>query len=114
MHDEYPLAPEHLSITREMLSSDQTKMAEKLDLKIEGGKKKLCLTLLTKIKYKCHYRNLCQYLNLGIVLKKVHRVLQFHQSPWVKEYIDLNTSLRQQATCKADEVRNFFFMLHIS
>lgn len=30
-----------------MLSSDQIKMAEKLDLKIEGEKKKLCLTLLS-------------------------------------------------------------------
>jgi len=32
-----------------MLSSDQIKMAEKLDLNIEGEKKKLCLTLLTSI-----------------------------------------------------------------
>ena len=47
-------------------------------------------------------------------LKKVHRVLKFHQKPWIKPYIELNTSLRQNASCKAEEalpklMNNSFF-----
>lgn len=60
--------------------------------------------------------NLCsrQYLKLGMKLKKVHRVVSFDQSPWIKPYIELNTSLRQKAACKAEEelpklLNNSFF-----
>ena len=49
--------------------------------------------------------NLKQYLDLGLKLKKVHKVLQFDQSVWLKPYIDLNTNLRRQASCKFDEAR---------
>lgn len=47
-------------------------------------------------------------------LTKVHRVLKFKQSPWIKPYIELNTSLRQKAACKAEEdlpklMNNSFF-----
>ena len=67
------------------------------------GGKKLCLTLQDKEQYVLHYRNLKQYLDLGLKLKKVHKVLEFDQSPWLKAYIDLNTKLRKNASCKFDE-----------
>ena len=102
-HNQYPLAPEHRVVTEDMLSDFQIRLAKSLNLKI-GGSKKLLLTLLPKLRYKLHYRNLKQYLEMGLVLEKVHRVLQFTQSRWVKKYIDLNTQIRRSATCKADEV----------
>ena len=42
-----------------------------------------------------HIRNLKQALNHGLVLKKVHRVIQFNQNVWLKPYIDMNTDLKK-------------------
>ena len=64
------------------------------------GSEKLCLTLMDKEKYNLHYKNLKQYLSLGLKQKKVHRLVQFKQSPWLEEYIDMNTQFRQEANNK--------------
>ena len=46
-----------------------------------------------------------QPLNHGLILKKVHRVIQFNQEAWLKPYIDMNTELRKQA--KKDFEKDF-------
>ena len=46
LHDNYPLAPEHLNITEEMLSPYQKKLARDLNAKLGG--KKLSTTLMDK------------------------------------------------------------------
>ncbi|XP_055316607.1 uncharacterized protein LOC129576103 [Sitodiplosis mosellana] len=59
--------------------------------------KKLLLTLTDKRNYLIHYRMLKLALKHGLILKKVHKVIQFEQTAWLKSYIELNTNMRAKA-----------------
>lgn len=56
------------------------------------------LTFYDKEKYVVHYSMLKLALEHNLILKKVHRVLQFEQSTWLEPYIDLNTRFRMNST----------------
>ena len=47
-----------------------------------------CIHLYDKNSYVAHIRSLTQALNHGLILKKVHRVIQFSQEAWLEEYND--------------------------
>ena len=97
-HNDYPLAPEQMAVTKEMMSPYQQKLVEDLELGTASFNcKKLVPNLMRKTRYVVHYRNLQLYLSLGLRLSKVHKVLQFNQSPWMTPYIHKNTQLRTQA-----------------
>jgi hypothetical protein len=66
--------------------------------------------LNNKTKYVVHARNLQLYLSLGLELTKVHRVLSFDQTAWLKKYIDFNTSQRAIAT--SDFEKDFFKLMN--
>ena len=55
----------------------------------------LLVTYMTK-KLCVHIRALKQALNHGLILIKVHRVIQFNQEAWLKPYINVNTKLRTE------------------
>ena len=44
-----------------------------------------------------HIRALKQALNHGLILKKVHRVIQFNQKEWLKPYIEMNNELKTES-----------------
>lgn len=48
----------------------------------------------------------------GLILRKIHRVITFRQSAYLKQYIDLNTSLRQKSTSTFEQ--DFFKLLNNS
>lgn len=94
-----------------MLSSYQKDLLTKLGMK-EGSCTKLVPNLFDKKNYVVHYRNLQLYLALGMRLTKIHRVLSFKQSPWLKAYIDFNTSKRKVA--KNEFEKDFFKLMNNS
>ena len=64
-----------------------------------------------KTKYVLPYKNFQLYLSLRMKLTKIHRVLRFKQSDWMKKYIDFNTKKRMNA---ANDFEKDFFKLIIN
>ena len=110
-HNDYPLGPEKVKVTNEMLSDYCKKIQKKFNIS-SGLVHKLIPTLNDKQKYVLHHKNLQSYLNLGLKLKRVHRVLEFNQSPWLKQYIDFNTQKRTNA--KNSFEKDFFKLMNNS
>ena len=75
LHEDLPFLPERMKI---------------------GKCEKLACNLYEKKNYVVHIRSLKQALNHGLILKKVHRVIQFFQEALLKPYIDMNTELRKK------------------
>ena len=86
LHSDYPVAPEPMVITSDMLSPYSRQLLNDLQLQ-----PKLVPNLLNKTKYVLHGKALKQYVQLWLKLVKVHQILAFHQSPWLDAYITFNT-----------------------
>lgn len=93
LHNDYPLAPEKY-----------TPKGSACD--------KLCGTFFDKKDYVIDIRNLKFYLQKGLLLKKVSRVVQYNQKKWLKEWIDLNTNFRKEA--KNEFEKDYFKLMNNS
>ena len=92
LHNDYPLVPERIMCKN----------------KVE----KLIPNLRDKEKYVIHYKNLKQYLDLGLELTCIHRGIKFEESEWLKTYIDINTKLRTEANNNFE--KEFFKLMNNS
>ena len=90
-----------------MLSKYCKDIADWYGIKV-GGCKKLIPNLGNKVKHPVHYENLLYYLSLGMKLTKIHRILSFKQSNWLKPQGDFNTQKRKESTNEAD--KDFFLI----
>ena len=57
---------------------------------------KLVCNIQDKENYVIHITALKQILNHGLMLKKLHKVIQFNQEEWLKPNIAVNTKSRKE------------------
>ncbi|XP_055371861.1 metacaspase-2-like [Condylostylus longicornis] len=77
IHRDLPFCPEHLLT--------------------DSNEKKIVATLYNKDRYVLHYRSLKLALKNGLEVTKIHKILKFIQSDFLRPYIELNTKLRAQS-----------------
>ena len=92
-----------------MLSDYSKTIVDKYGIKV-GVVKTLIPNLGDKTNYVVHYRNLQLYL-LQLKLTKIHKILKFKQSDWMKISIDFNTEERRNAV---NSFEKYFFKLMIN
>ena len=102
LHNDYPLTPEKVLITKEMLSPYAQSFTDRHVLT-----EKLVPNLNNKTKYVTHYVSLKLYIRLGMRLIHIHRILEFTQHPWIKP-----TSTSTHAT--TDFERDFYKLMNNS
>ena len=91
-----------------MLSKYCKDIADWYNIKV-GGVKKLIPNLGDKVKYVVPYENLQYYLSFGMKLVKIHRMLSFRQSDWLRKYVDFNTEKRKSS---AEFNKNLYKLLN--
>ena len=84
-------------------------MCERMEI---NGVEKLVPNLRDKKSYVIHIQALNQALQHGLRLDRIHRAIEFDQSPWLKTYIDCNTQLRTAAI--NDFEKDFFKLMNNS
>ena len=106
-HDDYPLAPDSLEIDRDMCSP-----AHQAVFSQTAPQRKPTPNLRDKVRYVVNYRNLKLYLQLGLVVIRILKVLTFKQSTWLKTYIDFNT--HQHSLAGSSFLKDFFILMNNS
>ena len=103
-HNDLPLAPEKRLIHYELLNDTQLRILSHYNIPKSSLKvQKLIPHLLDRYNYVVHYRNLKFYLEEGMQVTKIYRVLRFKQSRWLESYIQKNSNLRAAAKTDFDK-----------
>jgi len=102
-HHSFPLAVEHMKINYEDLSPYAKSCLQELEMKYPGAKK-LCSSFRPRRNYICHYMNLKLYLELGLVLKKVHSGIRFKQDMFMSNFV---SELAEKRRTAVTEMQSF-------
>ena len=102
LHDrdqDFPLCPETKKIDPSLLSPLTKDLCKKFGMSLSTQcSAKLIADFSTKCKYVTHYKNLLFYLDRGMKLEKIHRVVKFRQKRYLSDFIDFNTKKRAEAS----------------
>ncbi len=96
----YPMAPENKSVKYSDLSDFQKKCISEKD---HCTVPKLISDMTDKFQYVVHAQNLKYYLQFGYKITKIHRIVTYKQSDFIKPYIELNTKLRTASKFESDK-----------
>ena len=79
------------------------------EIKTINKTKKLVTTCQDKKNYVVHISSLQQGLCYGLTIEKTYKVIQFDQSPWMYEYINLCVNKRKNAS--SVNLKNFYKLM---
>ena len=94
---DYPTAPSKEIVQITDLSTDQVEMMGKLGITSLPKVPQLIQSLQKKSGYILHFLTLQLYIQLGVKVTHLHRVLQFRQCKWMAPFVQMNTELRKKA-----------------
>ena len=97
-HRHLPVLFDNRTIQFEHLSPYSRECLSLLNRSKSYDQKKLCADFLPKNKIFVHGENLKFYLEMGLILTKVHCVVSFRQEPFIRPHIELIAEKRRAAT----------------
>jgi hypothetical protein len=97
MFNDLPPLPEKIIVKDEWLSSYSRDLKDKFQIK-PNKIPKVVPNLYNKDSITLHYVHLKLCIRLGLKLEKIHRVLRFRQSPWLKKIMTFNMEARKNAS----------------
>ncbi len=106
LHSSFPLAPENIFITEDMLSPYSSDCLKTLYNQTRYQAKKLTCTFMPRRNYLVHGNNLLYYLQSGLKLTKIHRIITFTQGKIIAPYIEYCTRMRKEA--KTETEKNYW------
>ena len=102
LHADYLLAPWKTNITYDKLSPYAWFLYDMHSLKNTLNSKKMFMTFERRSFYILHYRNFQLYVKLGMEVVAIHSALAFHQAPFMKSYVELNSAKMAKTINKFD------------
>ena len=82
LHSEFLLAATKESIDALCPSQYQERLLDQMNTRTSPAWTKLILTIFPDLNYTLHYQTLKLYVELGLTVAKLHRVLSFKKGKW--------------------------------